>query len=287
MLSYVMTSYVMMPYVITSYVMTSYVMTSYVMMDARCKMHHASCMMYDAWYNTLVDLIFERTVNIPNLSLLPCFEVAYDAWCKMHYAWCNSLLRGGLKSFFWHTKVRNKRNIRTKPYIDVAYCLKMYPGCSKRTDLYTTDKLDLQPGLRSSDFRGLYPPCMFKVNGGGMESPFIHRFGWHSMYFCSYRFVILKGRRYISLKQILHKHHLNLFFRLPDTLQNLQINLLILDWMPSKKKVPNYKWEEHKMCCNLQCKIVEFITIVPLKLKTGHKYFLIELTSWNKYFTWE
>ena len=30
-------------------------------------------------HNTLVDLIFVRTVNIPNLSLLPCLEVAYDA----------------------------------------------------------------------------------------------------------------------------------------------------------------------------------------------------------------
>ena len=29
------------------------------------------------YHNTLVDLIFVRTVNIPNLNLLPCFEVAY------------------------------------------------------------------------------------------------------------------------------------------------------------------------------------------------------------------
>ena len=36
----------------------------------------AWCMMHDAWCNTLVDLIFVRTVSIPNLSLLPCFEVA-------------------------------------------------------------------------------------------------------------------------------------------------------------------------------------------------------------------
>ena len=42
-------------------------------------MHHAGC-------NTLVDLIFLRTVNIPNLSLLPCLEVAYDAWCMIHDA---------------------------------------------------------------------------------------------------------------------------------------------------------------------------------------------------------
>ena len=83
------------------------------------------------------------------------------------------------------------------------------------------------------------------------------------------------------------KSCLNLFFRLPDTLQKLQINLLILDWMPLKQKVPNNKWEEHKMCCNLQFKIVQIITIVPLKLKTGHNYFLIKLASWNKYFTWE
>ena len=30
-------------------------------------------------HNTLVDLIFVRTVNIPNLSLLPWLELAYDA----------------------------------------------------------------------------------------------------------------------------------------------------------------------------------------------------------------
>ena len=33
----------------------------------------------DAGCNTLGDLIFLRTVNIPNLSLLPWLEVAYDA----------------------------------------------------------------------------------------------------------------------------------------------------------------------------------------------------------------
>ena len=36
----------------------------------------------EVFHNTLVDLIFLRTVNIPNLSLLPCLEVAYDAWCN-------------------------------------------------------------------------------------------------------------------------------------------------------------------------------------------------------------
>ena len=34
-----------------------------------------SCIMHEAGCNTLVDLIFLRTVNIPNLSLLPCLEV--------------------------------------------------------------------------------------------------------------------------------------------------------------------------------------------------------------------
>ena len=29
------------------------------------------------YHNTLVDLIFVRTVNIPNLSLLPCLEVVF------------------------------------------------------------------------------------------------------------------------------------------------------------------------------------------------------------------
>ena len=33
----------------------------------------------EAGRNTLVDFIFLRTVNIPNLTLLPCLEVAYDA----------------------------------------------------------------------------------------------------------------------------------------------------------------------------------------------------------------
>ena len=33
------------------------------------------------YLNTLVDLIFARTVNIPNFSLLPCLEVA---WYMMH-----------------------------------------------------------------------------------------------------------------------------------------------------------------------------------------------------------
>ena len=62
------------------------------MHDAWCMMHNAWCMMYDARCNTLVHLIFVRTVNIPNLSLLPMLEVAYDAWCMMHDAWCNTLV---------------------------------------------------------------------------------------------------------------------------------------------------------------------------------------------------
>ena len=33
-------------------------------------------LMHDARCNALVDLIFVRTVNIPNISLLPCLEVA-------------------------------------------------------------------------------------------------------------------------------------------------------------------------------------------------------------------
>ena len=36
-------------------------------------------------HNTLLDLIFVRTVNIPNFSLLPCLEVT---WCMMHDVWC-------------------------------------------------------------------------------------------------------------------------------------------------------------------------------------------------------
>ena len=47
-------------------------------------------------HNSLVDLIFVRTVNIPNFSLLPCLEVAWcmmhDEWCMMHDAWCNTLV---------------------------------------------------------------------------------------------------------------------------------------------------------------------------------------------------
>ena len=42
----------------------------------RCMMYDTWCMMHDAWCYTLVDLIFVRTVSIPNLSLLPCLEVA-------------------------------------------------------------------------------------------------------------------------------------------------------------------------------------------------------------------
>ena len=44
-------------------------------------MCHVMCgiMCRDAGRNTLVDLIFLRTVNILNRSLLPCLEVAYDA----------------------------------------------------------------------------------------------------------------------------------------------------------------------------------------------------------------
>ena len=39
---------------------------------------YLQCMMFmhDALCNTLVDLIFVRTFSIPNLSLLPCLEVA-------------------------------------------------------------------------------------------------------------------------------------------------------------------------------------------------------------------
>ena len=52
-------------------------------------------------HNTLVDLKFVRTVSIPNLSLLPCLEVAL---------------------IFFST---NELTKRTKPYIEAACCLKM------------------------------------------------------------------------------------------------------------------------------------------------------------------
>ena len=65
------------------------------------------CMMHDAWCNTLVDLKFVRTVSIPNLSLLPCLE-----WPKF---------------FFGQTDWRNwLTDLRTKPYIEAACCLKMF-----------------------------------------------------------------------------------------------------------------------------------------------------------------
>ena len=99
------------------------------MHDARCRMHDEGC-------NTLVDLIFVRTVNIPNLSLLPCFKVAYDTWCMMHdvtpswsYIYENSqhtesqpttLLRSGLIFFLTH-----ETDWRTKQCIEAACCLKM------------------------------------------------------------------------------------------------------------------------------------------------------------------
>ena len=59
-------------------------------------------MMHDAWCNTLVDLIFVRTVSIPNLILLPCLEVAYI--------------------FFWQTNWW--ADGRTKPFIEAVCCLK-------------------------------------------------------------------------------------------------------------------------------------------------------------------
>ena len=52
-------------------------------------------------YNTLVDPIFVRTVSIPNLSLLPCLEVAY----------------------FFFSSNETKLMKRTKPYIEAACCL--------------------------------------------------------------------------------------------------------------------------------------------------------------------
>ena len=54
------------------------------------------------YYNNLIDLIFVRTVNIPNLNFLPCLEVAYI--------------------FFW----QNVRSKHTKEYIEAACFLKIY-----------------------------------------------------------------------------------------------------------------------------------------------------------------
>ena len=73
------------------------------MHEARCLMHDTWCMKHDAWCSTLVDLIFVRTVSIPNLSLLPCFEAAL--------------------TFF--LTYRNITDLRTKPYIEAACCLKI------------------------------------------------------------------------------------------------------------------------------------------------------------------
>ena len=56
-------------------------------------------------HNTSLDLIFVRTVNIPNFSLLPCVEVA--------------------SHFLTHT--------RKKPYIEAACCLKNIPMDSRDT----------------------------------------------------------------------------------------------------------------------------------------------------------
>ena len=44
---------------------------------------YLQCMMHDACY-TLVDLIFVRTVNIHNLSLVPCVEVAKKILDEKH-----------------------------------------------------------------------------------------------------------------------------------------------------------------------------------------------------------
>ena len=67
--------------------MISYGMTS--LLWCHMSWRHSSWQMPDARCITLVDLIFVRTVNIPNHSFLPCLEMAYN--------------------FFEHNK-RNKRN---------------------------------------------------------------------------------------------------------------------------------------------------------------------------------
>ena len=125
-------------------------------------------------HNTLVDLIFVRTDNIPNLSLLPCLEVVFlrrVSSTKGHlppkvifYPRLSStkgrlpqkvvfhrrssfthhntlvdlifvrtvnkfqpptLFRSGLKFFFDVTYIHNLTQ-RTKPYIEAACCLKIY-----------------------------------------------------------------------------------------------------------------------------------------------------------------
>ena len=55
------------------------------------------------YHNTLVDLIFVRTVNIPNISLLPCLEVANFFFMKRTNEWTD------------------------KPYIEAACCVKRSP----------------------------------------------------------------------------------------------------------------------------------------------------------------
>ena len=75
------------------------------------------------YHDNLVDLIFVRTVNIPNLSLLTCLEVA--------------------QFFLWHT---NETNKPTKLYIEAAYCRKH------------VEKLDFWGGLFCNIYIAVYPP---------------------------------------------------------------------------------------------------------------------------------
>ena len=62
--------------------------------------------MSSTYHNTLVDLIFVRTVNISSSKSQPL-----------------TLLRSGIR-FFWTNKL-NETNTRTKPYIEAACCLKI------------------------------------------------------------------------------------------------------------------------------------------------------------------
>ena len=57
-------------------------------------------------HNSLVDLIFVRTVSIPNLSLLPCFEMVYN-------------------KFLTHIYVTY---VTDKTYIEATCCLKILPA---------------------------------------------------------------------------------------------------------------------------------------------------------------
>ena len=84
-------------------------------------------MMQDVTCNTLVHLIFVRSVNIPNLSLLPCLEVAYDA-CMMYDAWCNTLVD------LIFVRTVSVPNLNLLPRFEVAYFFFWHTKLTKLTD---------------------------------------------------------------------------------------------------------------------------------------------------------